>query len=1148
MKLKKQLIALGMTAVMSLSMISMEAFTYEGEKEAVTTQKNLLVNAGFEDVQGDVLEIPNSWIETDKNPEASVVKKGNAHTGEYYLSHGSDGAYRVSTYQEVGDLENGTYTLSAWVKTTAGQDYASMYVNGYGGEEKSVVLHEEAKSEWTQIVIKDIYITTGTCKLGFYSQDDKDDMGGTEICVDDISLVKDETSEEPIDPDAPSEILNSGFEDESEEVVQLPKEWKEELSNPEASYAEKKTGHEGDYYLIHNSESSYQVTTYQNLAGLENGTYTLSAWVKTTGGQGYANMFINGYGGQELSYPLYKNPIDEWTQVSIRDIEITTGQCKLGFYSQSPAGETLYVDDVKLEKQTKIEKAPMRWNLSPENPMFQIMLWEDKNAGRECTIEKEWEAVDPSLRENTVPVFGPLFKSGKYVGDEEVEWLERQMDYCERNGIDFMIQTATWATISYWGYIPDYQLARYFEEYEHLIGLQQVEVTTGYEHEFYDNRYDGQYFKQNIDVCAKYGGIFVYKDQSYNRYTNSYAILGEKEDLLDKIRENSENCVIMWKANGIGQHYENTSYAMGYWLAGITSNWGVNAEAWLNVEQGYNTIGADAATRKSGGVEGGVFRTPEAQLGQMMMMCAANGATIYSYEDAWQANSWQGEATPAYEMVLKPFQQRLLQEKLIPTKEEVLSKVKVAYHQSELVKDTPEITEDFGVRLYNGLYGIRDYTVEDFEKSGVQFEWFPHTGRYLVLPILPYYATEEELSVFPNIINHDSFVNEYDNGGEKYVDYFNSLYPEEYIGSSWAQKMNNTWFLMNPSENHIKESDFDLPISNGNCSNISGMMDEQTFSYIKENENALKIFASNLRVDKQSLDNQSRIVQNVTVEEDGIYDLSAWVATDDTSATLNISVNDGPREFANISKNNQYQKYQITGIQLEKGDTVKVYLTGAWNSWVDADDFSLEKQGGTENILVNPGFEDGENGWSFEHTSTMAYNNPHGGSNHINLRPGPTAYGWSDTVPEHQNSQFSFSRFFDEYYIHNYDTREMRTTTYVLENVVGDEPELEISGENYNYVTNWDETAKTYTITLTYNGYVDMTVRGTSEEKPEEPENPDDSQDEDGNDDQETDKENEEQQPESVKTGDSTNVMLFGMILVLALAGIVSAVVMKKKW
>lgn len=142
---------------------------------------------------------------------------------------------------------------------------------------------------------------------------------------------------------------NAGFEAE-QTSTQTPTGWAEAWATPDASYTETTLGaHGGNYHLTHWKGSSYEVSTYQTETGLANGTYTLSAWVKSSGGQTKAVMYALGFGGNEMNYNL-NSAISNWTYVTIPNIQVTNGQCQIGFYSNAGTNQYLMMDDVSFVK------------------------------------------------------------------------------------------------------------------------------------------------------------------------------------------------------------------------------------------------------------------------------------------------------------------------------------------------------------------------------------------------------------------------------------------------------------------------------------------------------------------------------------------------------------------------------------------------------------------------------------------------------------------------------------------------------------------------------------------------------------------------------------------------------------------------------
>ena len=86
----------------------------------------LLDNAGF-DADGAITKTPSYWNAWGPNPEAvSTASLGGAHSGTYYLSQSGTVNYQVYTYQGVSNLVNGTYTMTAWVKSSGGQSTAQI--------------------------------------------------------------------------------------------------------------------------------------------------------------------------------------------------------------------------------------------------------------------------------------------------------------------------------------------------------------------------------------------------------------------------------------------------------------------------------------------------------------------------------------------------------------------------------------------------------------------------------------------------------------------------------------------------------------------------------------------------------------------------------------------------------------------------------------------------------------------------------------------------------------------------------------------------------------------------------------------------------------------------------------------------------------
>lgn len=144
-------------------------------------------------------------------------------------------------------------------------------------------------------------------------------------------------------------LLNPTFEADrvSQNVLAGWSNWTNLSSGTPCS--NKSGGHTGNWSAQHYFASAYSASTHQVVTGLANGTYTLKAWVKSSGGQTTAQLFVKSFGGTELDAAV-NSAISNWTQVTISNVNVTNGQADVGFYSVANAGNWVIVDDLTLTK------------------------------------------------------------------------------------------------------------------------------------------------------------------------------------------------------------------------------------------------------------------------------------------------------------------------------------------------------------------------------------------------------------------------------------------------------------------------------------------------------------------------------------------------------------------------------------------------------------------------------------------------------------------------------------------------------------------------------------------------------------------------------------------------------------------------------
>jgi hypothetical protein len=145
-----------------------------------------------------------------------------------------------------------------------------------------------------------------------------------------------------------NKIQNPSFEADQAWTAS-PASWTTWTNSTNASYVETVGGaHSGNWHGTHWKNTSYKAYTYQTFTGLANGTYTLRAYVKGSGGQNQAWMSAKDFGSAELTANIPTSSY--YTQITIPNINVTNGQITVGFWSDASANQWINFDDVELFK------------------------------------------------------------------------------------------------------------------------------------------------------------------------------------------------------------------------------------------------------------------------------------------------------------------------------------------------------------------------------------------------------------------------------------------------------------------------------------------------------------------------------------------------------------------------------------------------------------------------------------------------------------------------------------------------------------------------------------------------------------------------------------------------------------------------------
>jgi glucosylceramidase len=287
---------------------------------------DLLTNADFE--QGNL----NGWTGwSSSSTSAQKVDNDQPYNSDYKLTHWANTDYQQSTSQ-TKQIPNGTYKVSVWVRSSGGQNQLRVFAKNYGAQEVTTEVGTAPVEQWKQYIIDNIQVTNGQIEIGVWS----DANANNWAVFDNFKLeLKDHNL-----------LLNAGFEVQGDLY-----RWKEWFNGSRTwnNSIDMDNPYQGTYKLTHYSTSAYQQMNNQ-VKTVPNGTYKVSVWVRSGGGQNILRLFAKNYGGTELTSEISSAGINIWRQYTIDNIQVTNGTIEIGVYSDANANNWATFDNFELIK------------------------------------------------------------------------------------------------------------------------------------------------------------------------------------------------------------------------------------------------------------------------------------------------------------------------------------------------------------------------------------------------------------------------------------------------------------------------------------------------------------------------------------------------------------------------------------------------------------------------------------------------------------------------------------------------------------------------------------------------------------------------------------------------------------------------------
>lgn len=466
-------------------------------------------------------------------------------------------------------------------------------------------------------------------------------------------------------------------------------------------------------------------------------------------------------------------------------------------------------------------RKPLKRSLTAANPLFTL----------EATKVKDYRnfkpAIPEDLNKNLAIVVEGYVDKGLSIS-EFMRGVEKLPNPIMMRGFGPGAPVDTWVTLADWEWA--------FQHMPNFVGVQGGESLSW----FYEDDGAMRYTRRLLQLCAKHGMFYHEADGTYE--TDKW------QDLMDKkgelVRSHGDYLVLTQKNNIIRRQFLSQSASLGLWLGGLIHQHGAWEDGgfyWQNA--GFAELGQCFGERK-----GVLVTMPRIFWSLMCVMGMSHGASIYSLDGQTlmvgakqtanepRAALWRdnGEMTEVFNRYVVPLIRATVRHGLVPTKEEVLEQIRLAVYNDGIHGDsrTWPYYLDYGP-LYAGTYGFGKMNGFD----GQLWEFFPNTGRYFYIPVLP--QGNEPLGA--NIRNLPLSKLQQP---EMVREVFDAAYRKGSEGEALVSRVGRTLTVLNTNENSDITEGYSLALEAGPVRHLNGRIGPHAYVIGKLNGDGIWLQAN----------------------------------------------------------------------------------------------------------------------------------------------------------------------------------------------------------------------------------------------------------------------------------------------------------------
>ena len=445
---------------------------------------------------------------------------------------------------------------------------------------------------------------------------------------------------------------------------------------------------------------------------------------------------------------------------------------------------------------------------------------------------------------------------------------------CQQNNMWFTCQPASGGHT----HIQDDDLETFeyfFKAYPNFLGWNYAEQFWGFD-EANDKSSSTQasrlaLFAKLVPMHHKYGGFLTisFCGNVWSHPLNPMGMMKRNTALLKACKDYPEACLWLYKYTTSSCWYNNESVTFGPFVSGLAKNYGVR----------YDNCGWNGALDAVLGENHGKKYPGAAGIGTVMEQTCVNGGAVWDGPELIWTEDFQNLSNttvdgytrrnwgmfPNFKGVwIDMFRQIINGTMYIPTREEVVSNIKIAVQNDINSGNDDEKKYAAWGDLYDGLYKQTD----PFNRGNGQWMdnlcYFKKSGRYGTIPLVIAFYDDIAKSI-PVKVKKSAYTSRWGTQAKKVAD-FDAQYPEMSTGDLYVNRFRNQLVTYTPYSylNSKKRATATIPLQYNTCSELQLNYGKLSSGLIREYEDHIDLYLNNYRSDSTTTQTDTIIVTGVT--------------------------------------------------------------------------------------------------------------------------------------------------------------------------------------------------------------------------------------------------------------------------------------------